>query len=305
MAFFILRGDVQKVIDNLKEKGLIINDEINTIEYLEYNTTWQLLKPSREMFKGFQNGKYNNLTFDDIRMGGLVNFYYSRAFEILIKTFEHQIKVYLSRIYSLKNKVDKQKINNDIKLYIEKKQKKFINKINEIEKTLKNPNFEFFQLYDYYYLSDLIAIYNNIFKEKKFIEPKINNIRNKVSHHDNLLYFDTKQKLKPVQEREQVQEKILNTIFSDTWSEEKYETKKYIKKNYNKFLLTEQIYLIDLVHYFLSKNDCTFKMKKYVFNDFIRELEKSIKYYQKLNCTNEWLDEIFIIIMKYELYLNI
>lgn len=149
-----------------------------------------------------------------------------------------------------------------------------------------------FEIYEYATLSELLECYKKMkLKINSFelveIDNKVNSIRNKLYHHDNILIED-----KP-KVNNQIDENRLKK-FKNILNKEELN---YIKINFTYNTTRLLCEMIMSVNFFLSRDECVEKRKKIVFKEARDNLMESKRYYEKLD-QKEWINIVFSILEK-------
>ncbi|WOO89025.1 hypothetical protein RZE84_08960 [Mollicutes bacterium LVI A0075] len=239
-------------------------------KYIKYNTSWNMLKQSRNILhlNVPVEGKYNGISFFDMRTAGLVHFYFNSAIESVVKEFEHCVKVYMSDVYENALDTEKDRVINRLQHtnFNYNKQGIMLDKEN------------LFELYSFATLSELIHVYKILKSKIKSVNmPKIDgnisNVRNTIYHHNNVL-IENKQSNNPHVDLERI-ESLSNQGFS-------LEITNYLSINYKYNTLRLITDMIDHVSFFLSRDECTAKRKEYMIEKLESDIRSSEYYYNKL-----------------------
>lgn len=284
---------MNKVVDELISQGLIIEDVQNTIDYLSYNTSWKMLKPSRNMLEGFTNDAYVAVTFSDIRHAGLVDYYFNMSYDMLVRNFEHQLKVHISREYQLLSESEKFHLNKEIK---DEKLEKYCND-NKVCNLLNANDFDCLDVFYFASLYELVNIYNDNFNNTmnyKYVNKNIKNIRNYLYHHRNILEFRDENYI----ENKRINQNKINKyekIFDISFDKKE---KKFLKNHGSRSNIFLILALIDNVEYFLNQSVHTRKMYQYTLKNFNSNYQKSKYYFNKGSEKKEWAKLYFSILDK-------
>lgn len=174
----------------LKEEGMIFDgkcNELSASNYINYNTTWGMLQRSTKQFSMYMRGNsidtpYSGITFYEVIQAGLLDYYYNDFLSVIIKEFEHSLKVLMNRIYSSLEQEEMEYIDYHVSYY------NF-----SFRDSLYNTERQYYVLEDifnYATLYELIDIFTIYFYDKQkvitisFDKAIASFIRNKVYHHD-------------------------------------------------------------------------------------------------------------------------
>jgi len=237
------------VYEELQELGIEFNEDKkeNDIEYLNYQTSWFLLKRNMRYFTTtIEDNRhaglpsYSGIDFEQLRAISLVDFYISKIATMYINTLENLIQVYLSRKYYEGHKEELDTIF--FNYYSFKSNRDY----GTIESFLTKSNF-----------IDLIKMYNSLKANDKpvyYIPTTINVVRNKVYHNAPCFYDKVDCEF----------EELNNYLKNDTLINE--EAKLFMKHNYSDV----SIYLYLVIYFsaaFLNASPALKYRKKNLFRE--------------------------------------
>lgn len=277
---------MNKVIKSLEEKNMkFINEYEKQLaeKYITYNTSWSMLKRSQNLlnFNKKVDG-YKNISFEDIKIAGMTNYYYSHMLKPLVENFEHNLKVYMSHQFTRLDPKDRKKYEKELYTFIDKNDNAKIRKIKKDDKML-------FKLHDKLMLSELIHIHDLMRTYDKnilYIDWRVKNIRNKLYHHENILTMNKNHQDKNMVYIEVIP--ILNHF-------DVLLTKKQLKNLSFDYYYNDLVQILKLLYYvdfFLSQDECCKKRKDYMYAHLEQNLNKTMKKYDTLSKVKkeEWVE---------------
>lgn len=276
---------MQEIIERLEKQGMSFEVENDTkdsaCKYIKYNTSWNMLKQSRNILylNVPSEKKYLGVSFYEIRTAGLVHFYFNQAIEIIVKEFEHGLKVYMSDVYQSATEEERSKVFNKVKVKC-----KFAYK----DKNIEISEADFFEIYTFATLKELVSVYK-VMRNKTtsytmpVIDSKITRLKNSIYHHNNVLFENKSVDNSNICKfyRAKMKEKGLNDEIID-----------YLEINYQYNSLRFILDMMMHVDFFLSRDECTSKRKKYMYTNLKEKLDTSNRYYKKLK-NKSWVTIYF------------
>lgn len=288
---------MQRIIDDLKTKGLRFEDEDAARDYLTYNTTWGMIRKSINLSNRPNN--YTNFTFNEIKELAKIEYYYKRASIILVNTLEHQLKVAINAEYQSMDDLQRNNYNQEVCQNVKRNINKFKynvsvkNKFGDFMKFQNdlNSNIEVYELFDVLYFSDLLEIYNKL-EDYGNVEPitkSITELRNTVYHHDEVLrYAKTKARHKHMNFQKSFQKVFCGIMtLEDSCLSETYRT--LMNKKCKNTLMLEHISALKSVYLLLSKSNSTNSIKYKVLDEYYMEIESAYRHIQNLTNVQLWL----------------
>lgn len=258
-------------------------EKILAEKYITYNTSWSMLKRSQNLlkFNKKQDG-YKNITFEDIKVVGMTNYYYSQMLKPLVENFEHDLKVYMSHQITKLSGKDREDYEKQLFNYVDSHYNHAIRKIS------KNKNI-LFNLHDVLTLGELIDINNfmTIYDENiLLIDRKVKNLRNDLYHHTNVLTFYAKNRDEGLVSSEIIP--ILN-YFNVKLSKKQL---KLLSCDYHYNNLVQILKMLYYSDYFLSQDICCKKRKDYMYTHLNQNLVKTINKYNIIDKSKkvDWVE---------------
>lgn len=276
---------MDSIIQSLENKGMNFTDDFSkrdAVDYISYNTSWNMLKKSRNLIKIEQGTeKYSTVRFIDIINAGHSNYYYSCMLKPLIDNFEHNIKVYMSSEYMKLGSDEKIKYNELLHKYIDEHHLVKIQSITKNDKSI-------LKLHDKLMLNNLIEICNmmsQINPNLMNFDTNISRLRNKLYHHENVLKkhnypHDTEKYIREITP-------VLD-YFNVTL------TKREIKILSKDVDYNELVWILKIFYYvdkLLSQHITTARRKDYMYNQMDYYLDKVKEKYELIdsNIKQEWV----------------
>lgn len=305
---------MENVILELQEKGLHIADTNYAVSYLKYNTTWGMLKKSLYLSSKYKPDKrLDNFTFVEIKHLGLIEYHYKRANLILINAIEHQLKVSVSREYQDMTDIEEESYVCSVQEHIKSnlksydyiiKKSKYKNSTNFLNYVYSD-QFKVYEVFDILYFRDLISLYELLPTNRKVttIYRDINNIRNIVYHHDEVLRYKKARNTKHKNYKN-----IINTVFVGNLSFDDSgltaQDENAFKNKMKNTLIIEQITLLNSTFELLSLDECTEQIRKHIMKDYFTEIELANRRVENTTSIKPWVKSLTkFIISRKDIYL--
>lgn len=293
---------MEYVVDQLVEKGLEVNNVREVAEYLKYNTTWNMLKRSLWLKNGYKENELHGISFEEVKKLGIIEYHISQANLVLINTLEHQLKVFISRVYQELSKSERAIFESKIIKHTKRNKAVYVKHINKtsfkkekvLDEFLDNCSDKVYRLFELYYFKDFLKIYKFLPEEKRIcrIDSRVNNLRNTIYHHDQILKYEKTTNTRKLRESN---DKILNQLTED-YDISEYDLRVIRKHAANNSVLV-QINLLLVIKDFLTQSASTDTMYKQVVYQYAANINKASSNANEINDIQRWLTCYIKIVM--------
>lgn len=271
---------MESVVDKLIEKGLEVNSSEDVAEYLKYNTTWNMLKRSLWLKNNYKENELGGISFDEVKKLGIIEYHISQANLVLINTLEHQLKVFISRVYQEMTESERDTFENKVISHTRRSKTAYIKHINKtsfkteeaLEQFLDNCSNKAYRLFEMYYFKDFLKIYKYLPEEKRIcrIDRRVNELRNVIYHHDQILKYEVNQNTRALRKSN---DKVLNQITEvcDVPARDLRMIKKHAANN----TVLVQLNLLLVIKDFLTQSTSTESMHEQVLEQYSSHINKA------------------------------
>ncbi|MFV0393242.1 MAG: hypothetical protein ACK5LC_02430 [Coprobacillaceae bacterium] len=271
---------MESVVNKLIEKGLEVKSPEEVAEYLKYNTTWNMLKRSLWLKNNYIENELTGISFDEVKQLGIIEFHISQANLVLINTLEHQLKVFISRVYQELSETERETLEDKVVNHTRRNKKTYVKHINKtsfkteeaLDQFLANCSNKVYRLFELYYFKDFLKIYKFLPEYKRVcrIDPRVNDLRNVIYHHDQILKYERTRNKKRVRESNEKVLKQLTGVY-DVPDQDLRIIKKHAPNN-SSFV---QLNLLLAIKAFLTQSTSTENMYEQVLEHYSAHINKA------------------------------
>lgn len=293
---------METVVNKLIDKGLEVNSPEEVAEYLKYNTTWNMLKRSLWLKNNYIENDLTGISFEEVRKLGIIEYHISQANLVLINTLEHQLKVFISRVYQELSDTERETFEDKVINHTKRNKTAYVKHINKtsfktenrLDIFLDNCSTKIYKLFELYYFKDFLKIYKFLPEEKRIcrIDRRVNDLRNVIYHHDQVLKYEKTRNTRRLRESN---DKALNQIT------ESYDVPnqdfRIIKKHASNNSSLVQLNLLLVVKEFLTQSTSTNTMYKQVLEHYSSHINKASKLTSELQNIQKWFTSYLKVIM--------
>lgn len=293
---------MESVVDKLIAKELELNSSEEVAEYLKYNTTWNMLKRSLWLKNNYIENELTGISFDEVKKLGIIEYHVSQANLVLINTLEHQLKVFISRVYQEMSESERDTFEYKVISHTRRSKMAYIKHINKtsfrtkeaLDQFLDNCSNKVYRLFEMYYFKDFLKIYKYLPEEKRIcrIDRRENDLRNVIYHHDQVLKYEITQNTRALRKSN---DKVLNQI-TEVYSVPDRDLR-MIKKHASNNSVLVQLNLLIVIKDFLTQSTSTENMYEQVLEQYSYHINKASSHINGLQNIQQWFISYIKIVM--------